>query len=904
MKQLVALLCIFMFASNTCLAAAATSSAANVLILNSYHAGDKGGDDLITGITETILAGLPQTDIKIEYLDSKNYSGEVFYGRMLDALRYKYQGSRFDLLVAADDFAFSVLEQHRDEIFGSTPVVFVGTNNFDANRILQRPDFAGIDELPSFEDTIGLMLALHPGTKSIVAIHDDSETGWLNNREFMAAAERFQSRVRFSSLAGLTMGALLDAVKASPPDTVAIYFASFVEDENKQHISSVEALRGLSAASPVPIYGGWEFTLGHGIVGGRLIDLREHGRAAGQLAIKQLTGQRPLQLNAVEPSPNRYMFDFAQLQRFNIPLDRLPADSIILNQPPTFFQKYQIGLLAGISFLLLLTVGLVQTRLLISRRELQRSQRRFATFFEQPTHLHLITRLDGTILKVNQGWTDILGYNRRELEGGNFLDLIHPDDIDATLTELDKLKGGQQIFRFENRYRHKDGSLRWLSWSAAVTIDNAIAYATGVDITARKAADEELQLYRENLETLVAKRTAELLLAKDAAEVSSRAKSTFLANMSHELRTPMNAIMGMTSLALRRADDPRLRDQLGKIDQASHHLLAVINDILDISKIEAERMTLEHAAFTLGTVFENLANLVSQKAAAQGLALQFELPPALADIPLSGDALRLNQILLNLANNAIKFTERGSVTVSVRLVEETARAVRLHFAVRDTGIGISPADQQRLFVAFEQADGSTTRKYGGTGLGLAICKRLVVLMGGEIGVDSTQGMGATFWFSVPFARAAAKVAARMSKPGEAAQLPLDRLRAAFPGARALLAEDEPVSQEVLCGLLEDAGMVVDTANDGSEAVALAGSHGYDLILMDMQMPVLNGVDAARAIRQMPQHVATPILATTANAFAEDRDTCLAAGMNEHISKPIHPDRLYEIILSWLGRTKG
>lgn len=409
----------------------------------------------------------------------------------------------------------------------------------------------------------------------------------------------------------------------------------------------------------------------------------------------------------------------------------------------------------------------------------------------------------------------------------------------------------------------------------------------------------QLQLIGNDLWAIVLRRrmTQALSEAREASEAASRAKSAFLANMSHELRTPMNGIIGMTSLALRRAEEPKLRDQLEKVEQASQHLLAIINDILDISQIEAERMSLEQIDFKLNEVLENITNLIAPKSEAAGLNFQIELTPEIERLSLQGDPLRLGQILLNLTGNAVKFTEAGKITLRIRVDEDNPKNVLLRFEVQDTGIGVAAENVQRLFNAFEQADSSMTRKYGGTGLGLAISKRLVNMMGGEIGLTSQEGEGSNFWFT-----------ARLAKSAEALMSPVDlqqntpdaQLKARFSGARILLVEDEPINQEVSRWMLEEVGLQVDLAEDGLQAVEMVKMNHYALILMDMQMPIMNGVDATREIRKLPGYAETPILAMTANAFAEDRQVCLEVGMNDHIGKPVNPDVLYETLLCWLS----
>ncbi|MEK1938971.1 MAG: response regulator [Pseudomonas sp.] len=633
--------------------------------------------------------------------------------------------------------------------------------------------------------------------------------------------------------------------------------------------------------------------------------------------------------------------------------------------------------------------------------------------------------IQGRYLGINQACAELFGQSSEQVLGKRDHELLNLDwatkreEHDYTALTRDS------TYESEGRVRYPDG--HWVVFDTLRTIfrdDRGVPLGlVGVsrDITARKQAE------------------AAMADAKELAEEAARLKSDFLANMSHEIRTPMNAIIGMAHLAQKTELEPRQRGYVDKIQQASQHLLGVINDVLDFSKIEAGKLGIEHIDFNLQQVLENVANLIGEKVAGKHLELVFNLDPKLP-LQLVGDPLRIGQILINYANNAVKFTERGEIELLIRAEQQSAEQVQVYFAVRDTGIGISHEQLERLFESFQQADSSTTRKYGGTGLGLAICKRLAEAMGGRVGVQSQAGRGSLFWCRLPLGISTEHQQSLQPQPnlrgrhvlvvddndsarrvlhdmlvgmgfrvetaesGRAAlrqvqladqrrpfdlvmldwQMPeMDGIETArqlqaldlqaqprllmvtahgreevlhnarqvgvddvllkplnpsllldalvgtlanhsgppvavvdspsadaipdFTGKRVLLVEDNELNREVACGLLEESGLQIEQAEDGAKAVdiLLARGAGYfDLVLMDMQMPVLDGLSATRRLRAEPQFAHLPVIAMTANALPADRERCLEAGMDDHLGKPLYPDQLWRTLAQWLRVDNG
>ncbi|HEX6722136.1 MAG TPA: PAS domain-containing protein [Burkholderiaceae bacterium] len=495
---------------------------------------------------------------------------------------------------------------------------------------------------------------------------------------------------------------------------------------------------------------------------------------------------------------------------------------------------------------------------------------------------------DMRCLFANRGYCEWFGFKREDIVGRT-VDVIFPatrwrpvePQIQAALA------GQTQTFEREETDqlgRPATTLVHFLPDTAEGEVRGFYVFA--MDITERKLANQRLQALND-----------ELVIERDKAQAAGRAKSAFLANMSHEIRTPMNAIIGLTHLMQRDTRDALGQQRLGKVADAAHHLLGIINDVLDLSKIDAGKIELEAVDFDLDEIIARSCSMVAGPAHAKGLQLQVDS----SDLPrhVRGDPTRLSQVLVNLLGNAVKFTEQGSVSLRGSLLAREGERLSLRFEVRDTGIGIEPERVGKLFDAFEQSDSSTTRRFGGTGLGLAVTRQLVELMGGEVGVHSTPGVGSTFWVTVRVLPAPA----RPEPPDAAARVAAPPKRAQFH-ARVLLAEDNLINQEVARELLRAAGCEVDVADNGQRAVEMARAGGYDLILMDVQMPELDGIEATRRIRALPGLSRLPIVAMTANAFSEDRAACLAAGMNDHVAKPVHAATLYDTLARWLEAARS
>ena len=540
-------------------------------------------------------------------------------------------------------------------------------------------------------------------------------------------------------------------------------------------------------------------------------------------------------------------------------------------------------------------------RNMTDQRTAEEQVRILSMVVEQSPVSIVISNLAGEIEYVNAALREHSGYRSDELIGRQTRLLRSSAMIPGVIADLGAAVANGKVWRGEFCSQRKDG--RDYTESAIVAPihrpDGTISHQVTIteDITERLHDAEELDRHRHALEALVESRTRELEFATHAAQAANVAKSAFLANMSHEIRTPLGAITGLAYLLGRTQLSAQQANWLGKLDVAGTHLLELINAILELSQIEAGKLSLGSTPINAGAIAANIVSILSERALAKHLKLVVERHP----LPnrLVGDASHLQQALLNYAGNAVKFTAAGTVTLRVLCVEDAADAALIRFEVQDTGPGIAPQALERLFVPFEQVDASTTRQHGGTGLGLAIVRQLARLMGGEAGASSTVGAGSTFWFTARLRKDDADDGTPLGPVGSAEAA----LRRDHAGARVLVVDDEPLNREVALTMLQTVFDQVDTAQDGNDAVRMVLQKRYDLILMDLQMPGMDGLEATRRIRLLPGGTELLIVALTANAFTQDKAACLEAGMDGFLAKPVHAAELFTTLLSGMAGTR-
>lgn len=899
-----------------CAAAAAPALAASaaplhqgqrVLVLNAYDYGRAGVESYTrTYVAAMAAAGLASENIMVEHLNLNTQGDPALRNEMRDLLLLRYtkmMGRKADLIIAMQQPALDFLLSDLAPLARGVPVLAINTSGKAlpaGSPLAIWQQKANVD----FPGTLAQAMALFPETKTIVMAVGASEADQALKRNMQHAAQAWQGRVYVEYLDGLTLAQMRVKVAHLPADTLLV--AGNVNHDVAGAIATPVQFAGeLARLANVPAFGMYNTNVGKGILGGSILHIEGAAQQVAQLSLAVLAGKAPaaqgVLLPPVRPVP---MYDWEQLQRWDADTSRLPPNTLFFNRPPQLWQEHRVAVLsAGAVFL---AMACMLSALLLQRRRLRRaeidareSEQRFRILVEHAPEAIVVYDLDqDRFIDANSSAQRMLGMSREALLARGPFDLYtgeQPDGLPLGLMMEEHLRRamlGEPIL-VERNVRRADGSIFPCEVRLVrLPMEGRRLVRSGiVDISERKQSEQELLGYRDHLEELVQQRTAALSVAVTEAESANRAKSFFLANMSHELRTPLNSVIGFSQMM---ADSSSMFEEekhnLAIINRAGHHLLTLINDILELSKIEAGRMQLQAGPVDLNGLLDEVLEMVRMRSGDQGIALRLErsgVPPL-----VRLDGAKLRQVLLNLLSNALKFIEQGSVTLSLACQADGDGQVALAFAVRDTGSGIAEEDLERIFEPFVQADSAVAQ--AGTGLGLTISREFVRLMGGELRVESTLGTGSMFHFDLRAPRVQCPAAAPLA-PGRVARLP-----AAQRGRTVLLVDDDDNCRKLLTGLLAPLGFQLQEASGGAQAQAMLAAQRHDIVLSDWRMPDMDGLALTRWLRAQPALAQPRLVIMTASAFEEEKQEALAAGADGFLRKPIEQEHLFAMLEQQLG----
>ncbi len=805
-----------------------------------------------------------------------------------------------DVVLVSDNYAFTFAKEYSQVLFYNTPIIYCGVVGTPDLFTDLPSDYYGLEEQLGIRETVDLIGVVFPKTENVFVINDAYETGRYYR---YLIKEEMEGEARYNILfnTSFDLEGLCKEIEELPENTV-ILAGVYGMDISNPNIPRAELMRKISQTASVPV-----FTLvdiGNGEFGGKIMDPTVTGSTVAKLALQVLSGE--LEQNNYQQQDRcieaSWSFDERELERFSISKNSLPEDSKYVNQylelreanPQAF-----LWLIISIGLLTIFVFGLFIFTIVLDRKnkrilETQKSLHTSEELLEYQERLN----------KVMENSYEMSQTLLNSLEHMMYVSDIETDEIlfanDALMKQYHKV--GEESFQnqkcwkflMNNDHRcdfcakyelnkYPDKTIVWENVHPELHIclrhtDKYINWIDGKKVLLHIAEDV----------TYIKEATRELVVAKETAERANSAKSAFLANMSHEIRTPMNAIIGMTNILLKEENSPKLRGHVEDIHLASSLLLELINNILDMSKIEADRLELEHEYFELKEVLNSIYAVVQVRANEKQQKVHFMVEPEVPQF-YRGDALRLTQVIMNIIYNAVKFSGANTeISLKVSLEDKTEEQATLKIEVKDQGIGISEETLEHLFEPFEQGDKSISKTYGGSGLGLALSKRIVECMGGNIAVESTLNKGSTFTVTVQFDIEAKEQPAEDFAVGEVSLV----------GKNILVVEDVEINREIVKAMLESTGAAIDEAENGRLAVELfyANPSKYDLVLMDIQMPELDGYGATAKIREIDKDVA--IVAMTAYAFKEDKEHAEEVGMCDHISKPIDAEIFIEKVKKW------
>ncbi len=936
-----------------CWAQSGRAETKKVLILNSYHNGLGWTDSIIDSITETFETSELDIDLNIEYMDTKRSFHEEYFQKLRELYRLKYSGKKFDLIISSDDHAFSFLIDNRDEIFGPVPLVFCGVNYLENYNIVPGSNITGVVENFDVQSTLKTALSLTPRAQKIYIINDTTKTGMANRIIIEKALQKIKPSQQAVFLQNIEINALESYLQNIEKNNIVLLM-SYTSDGADHTFSYEQIGKIVSQNSNAPVYGVWDFYLGCGIVGGMLTSGHSQGQAAADMALKILNGESPQNIQMLLKSPNKYLFDYGPLCRFGIDISALPPQSEIINRPVSFYAKhkyviYVSGLVIThlVFVICVLAANIIRRKRVeeelkkhrdnledvvnkrteklqqaneglaceirnreIAEQELILTQRKLLDIIEFLPDPTFVVDSEGMVIAWNRAIENMTGVEKKDIIGESkdeysriFYGTVRPLLIDM-ISEPD-----EKVAKKYNTFTRKDntlftelylpvlydgkGAYVWATASALFDeAGNRIGAIQSIrDVTEWKRSEHALINLNEKLE----KSIEHVNMIAAEAEIANQAKSDFLANMSHEIRTPMNAIVGFSDLLAGESLTEEQQEYVNAISKSSETLLKIIDDILDFSKIETGSFDVEIKRCSVSEILDTVTSILKTSADTKNIVFRVNTAEQMSQYIYS-DPDRLKQCLVNLGGNAIKFTEKGHVYINVSLENHNDRQF-VRFDVEDTGIGIEEKHKAKIFESFSQADTSSTRKYGGTGLGLAITRQITKLLGARLEFSSQPGKGSVFSLIVPAGRAM-ELLEESSDDNEYIRYQqniTDNLQ-----GRVLLAEDQHSNRRLIEVLLKHFGLDYETVTDGKAAYQAVINGNFDLVIMDIQMPVMSGIDAAKAIRKAGIDI--PIIAITANAMKGDEEKCLQAGCSMYLPKPVNKNNILNALKEFLPQS--
>lgn len=888
-------LCLIIFSVIVC---KAETEEPIILILNSYHQGYTWSDDELAGEIDVLYESYPYASIYVEHMDQKRFPGTVKTQELNNQILRKFAKRAPDIIIANDNIATNYALSLKENSWPDIPIVFTG---FSGKEYLPSPlpqGVTGIIEHFNIDENIKIFKQLYPELQNLFIITEDSETGHSLLKDIRKQLNHVDD-LSIVYLQDESLDEIRHIVREIPQNSV-ILLLPYSRLKNGEFVGNKITGKLIAEASSAPVYVAYDVFLGTGVVGGHVLVGKQQGAVAAQMATTILnTGNIP---SVLTQSPTLPIFDYHALKRFNIDLGIMPEGSTFINAPaPCFYARNAKEINLTLIAIAIILISLLSFATYYRKRYAQDLQEIFDAIEES---LIILDAKDMSVTKYNPATLRLLGYQE---DDSLKLTLQHFYLEEAPYSEryarqwFTKTKqSDSQMVSW--KIRRKNGEFRWVEVGLKyTTLANKECFVMVIrDVNDRYNMSLQLQEYRDRLQLMVNSKTndleasqQELEKVKNDAIAASNAKSEFIATMSHEMRTPLTGVIGLMHVLERTNLDTDQRNFVSRALTAGQQLLVTINDILDLAKMESGEITIEHEPFNLQTVLWAAQDSVFINPR-QDVVVVENIDE---DVPLDlvGDQFRLGQILINLLGNAAKFTDKGQVTLNVSQARISQGNTQLRFEIRDTGPGIPQKIQNRLFEAFFQVNSGKAHK--GTGLGLNICHKLVTTMGGNIGVMDNEGGGSCFWFELTFVKGKKEV--KPVLPTEAPENLAKNRQHIYAGKKILLVEDNEINMYMIKTLLLSGGAEVFLAKNGQEGIDLLAQQDVDVVIMDVQMPVMDGHEATRKIRQNPKHATLPIIAMTANIFSNDIDECFSAGMDGHLAKPFTVTELDDILLGAL-----